>query len=1095
MKATFDWRVNNNGFLFRCQKHGHLIGAHEWAKYDLLNRNGDTVQIGPILRMLEDETATEMEDKTVLAPHAAIALLTPGELYQLTLPQLAPFVLHIESHGLLSDPDFRFIYDFWHPDLFPVVNPQRTGCLIIVGGKDYILTEPYYSIVEIIDRFNTSPPHNTQEKFLALGMLKELLPDEVVLGDYLASINVVKADHFSLDAFLNDKGEPDFNPVLVRVVRRAENEVESSEGNDVERVLPNACQEFFAKHFRRSSKAKVQYAVGSGWFAVVSEQLCQALQVVKEYQGARAEVRRQFMANPRPFLREKLSRLYDEITIDNLFQESFEYGERVKEIGLWSPPVLPFFQKLSKEPWLPPEILGIRVGDEWVTIKQQDIESLRHQVIDAKQKGQPNIKYEGKVIPATQQTLDALNQLISVVAPVRADREPLPPTSSEKYVLIIKGNFEELEIQYQRGKRPGRSGDIPYDLLKTKLLPHQVQGLIWLQEHWVNGSPGALLADDMGLGKTLQALAFLAWVRKATEGPFLVVAPTGLLDEWAQQSEKHLNESTLGPLIKAYGRTLKELRKEGAACLKEIEGGGPVLNTNKLSEAGWVLATYETVRDYQHSFGQIKWRVVVFDEAQKIKNPSALMTCAAKALQTDFALALTGTPIENRPADIWCVVDTVRPGELGSLKDFSARYEKNGDLDQNSLKDLNNRLTEGTKPPILLRRQKSEYLKGLPEKKEHIFQELMPSIQSEAYNQVVAWAKNYGHKPGGILEALHKLRSVSLHPLDLEVSDLSPDEYIQASARLVSTFKILDEIANKNEKALIFLESIAMQGYLAELIQRRYGLKTPPMIINGTVSGPKRKKRVETFQSDAGFDVMIISPKAGGVGFTLTSANHVIHLSRWWNPAVEDQCTDRVYRISQDKVVHVYYPLAIHPLLKELSFDLRLHNLLNNKRVLYQRILAPPAGSTRDAEQLFKETVWGDQSEFLEKIDCMEPLAFEDWVLNKVKNAGYETKRTPVTGDFGADGIALARPDSGLPNLIIQIKHTQKDDLCSDLAVEQVFKAIKRYPQILPPILPVVVTNARGFSKSARKKAQQKKILLIDRKGLFIWPRQVTTNS
>ncbi len=187
----------------------------------------------------------------------------------------------------------------------------------------------------------------------------------------------------------------------------------------------------------------------------------------------------------------------------------------------------------------------------------------------------------------------------------------------EKYVLIIKGNFEEIEIQYKREQRPGKYGEIPCDLLKTKLLPHQEEGLKWLQEHWISDSPGAILADDMGLGKTLQALAFLAWVRKYNKGPFLVVAPTGLLDEWAQQSQTHLKESALGDLIKAYGRTLKELRKRKGQFIKEIETGVPALNTNELAEAGWVLATYETIRDYQHSFGQVKWKIIIFDEAQK----------------------------------------------------------------------------------------------------------------------------------------------------------------------------------------------------------------------------------------------------------------------------------------------------------------------------------------------------------------------------------------------------------------------------------------------------------------------------------------------
>ncbi len=1091
MKAIWSWTITEEGCFFQAQCDGQTLSPEEWAGYDLTSLEGKRVGPGALWRLLEDEEAVEQEDGTVLTPHLVVARLSPGELQRLALPEPWSFVLHLESRGrLLSDPDFCFHYQFWHPQQVSVVNFRRTGCLIEVGGQKFILSEPYYSIVENIDRFNAAPPVDTQARLLAWGVLRELLPKEAILDNYLSSINVVKADYFSLDAFLNDDGQPDFDPVLIRKPKGLDTGMDSVTPSDVEPILPPAAQEFFAKHFRRSSGAKTQYAVGSGWFAVVSEALRQALEVVRRYQQANPEVRRRFLSNPRPFLKEHLGEHFDDAIVSELFQETSRYSERVKEIGVWNPPVLPFLQKISKEPWLPPESLGIRVGDDWIIVNPEDVEPLRQMLTEAQQKGLPNIKYKGKIVPATQQAIEALDQLVSLARPDKPDHPPLP--QKDKYVLLIKGNFEDLEICHQqKNQRPGQVGRLPIDFLMTELLPHQRDGLFWLQEHWVKGSPGAVLADDMGLGKTLQALAFLAWVRQLLEGPFLVVAPTGLLDEWVQQHEQHLNPPGLGRLIKAYGRALRELRKPEAGNLAEIEGGAPVLNVGKLCKANWVLATYETIRDYQHSFGQIKWQVVVFDEAQKIKNPSALMTHAAKALQMNFGLALSGTPVENRPADIWCIVDTVRPGELGSLKDFSTRYEKDGNLETVALSDLNKILTERKKPPALLRRLKGEYLQGLPPKSVHVREKEMPALQADAYDQAVAWAKTNARGPGGILEALHRLRSVSLHPLDFKTSGLSLDEYIRNSARLSLGIEILDAIARQGEKALIFLESLDMQGYLVELIQKRYGLAQAPMIINGTVSGPKRKERIEKFQRQGGFDVMILSPKAGGVGFTLTAANHVIHLSRWWNPAVEDQCTDRVYRISQYKPVHIYYPLARHPHWGISSFDLRLHALLEDKRKLCQTILAPSAASPSDADRLFMETVWAQDPSLLNQIDCMEPRMFEDWVLDRLRNAGYKVTRTPVTGDSGADGLVMAPNKSGQPNLIIQAKHTQRDDFCSEAAVDQVLKAVRSYHELSPPVLLVVVTNARAFSKSAIKKAQDQGVLLVDREGLCSWPEQV----
>jgi SNF2 family DNA or RNA helicase len=161
---------------------------------------------------------------------------------------------------------------------------------------------------------------------------------------------------------------------------------------------------------------------------------------------------------------------------------------------------------------------------------------------------------------------------------------------------------------------------------------------------------------------------------------------------------------------------------------------------------------------------------------------------------------------------------------------------------------------------------------------------------------------------------------------------------------LAETFSILDEIHARREQLLIFLESLDLQDHLALIIKNRYGLKRRPMQIDGEIAGEKRQSIVDEFQSNKReFDAMILSPRAGGVGLTLTSANHVIHLSRWWNAAVEDQCTDRVYRIGQSQTVRVYYPIAVHPHYGDGSFDILLDKLLAEKRELSKRMLIPPS--------------------------------------------------------------------------------------------------------------------------------------------------------
>jgi SNF2 family DNA or RNA helicase len=621
--------------------------------------------------------------------------------------------------------------------------------------------------------------------------------------------------------------------------------------------------------------------------------------------------------------------------------------------------------------------------------------------------------------------------------------------------------------------------------LRTPLMPHQEEGVTWLQTAWAAGCPGVLLADDMGLGKTLQTLTFLTWLREGMDSsrpkraPILIVAPTGLLKNWEQEHNLHLHAPGIGEVVKAFGPGLAAIRRRKG---REIELGQAMLDSNRLVHADWILTTYETLRDYQHSFCAIRYAAVVFDEMQKVKTPGKMMTDAAQALNADFFVGMTGTPIENRLADLWCLVETVQPGLLDSLASFSKKYERDENPDE--LRALKATLTEPSAelPQIMMRRMKADRLKGLPEKIEHPLEQIMSAVQARAYDDAVQLARSEG---GGskVLDALHRLRSISLHPL--HPSTATDDSYVEASARFKLALGVLDAIAVKDEKALVFLESREMQPYFASLLHRRYKLKELPMLVNGTVAGPKRQERVNKFQtSGAGFDVIILSPRAGGVGITLTAANHVIHLSRWWNPAVEDQCTDRVYRIGQTREVHVYYPQALHPVYADQSFDRRLHALLERKRKLSRDMLMPPM-SPDDAKDLFEQTVGteGGSRFDLGSIDAMEPVQFEDWVLGRLKDVGHKVNRTPKSHDRGADGVAYHRI-SGRP-YIVQCKHTQRTT-SPDQAIGDLLRAQASYGLRDPGL--VAVTNATGFGRSATATAKSSGIRLISRTELERWP-------
>ena len=377
-----------------------------------------------------------------------------------------------------------------------------------------------------------------------------------------------------------------------------------------------------------------------------------------------------------------------------------------------------------------------------------------------------------------------------------------------------------------------------------------------------------------------------------------------------------------------------------------------------------VLTTYETLRDYHFSFARTRFGLIVYDEIQKLKNPASQLTRAAKTLNAGFVLGMTGTPVENRLQDLWSISDVIAPGLLGSSRDFERRHPPS---DAAGLARLKASLTEPRDgaPPYMLRRLKSEVLEGLPRKTVHRPEpqaQRMPAVQAQRYGEIVvraaAQAAAGTSSPGDMLKMLAALRSVSLHPLDPRQAPSDLAAYAADSARLAYTLKTLEGIAANKEKALVFVEDLAMQERLAGLIQSRFRLAQPPQRINGGVPGQKRQDLVKTFQGRPGvFDVMILSPKAGGVGLTLTAANHVIHLSRWWNPAVEDQATDRVHRIGQAREVHVYLPLAVHPdpSLGESSFDLRLDALIERKRQLTRDLFLPPESSDEDLATLFRE--------------------------------------------------------------------------------------------------------------------------------------------
>lgn len=888
---------------------------------------------------------------------ALVAQLNEADAIALGLPPAARLSLNLQSVGVAHQPDFLVETRWTRPNGLPAQATPH-GARIRYEGRDWRLVDPLWSTLRNVRRLNAA--EGDAERQAALAALRQAIGDEdrrrIKPDGFIDALRISYATGFSLD-LRTGSGGFDFDPVLFSPERMRE----AADGLVVDEaadgLLPPVAQRAFAARFRRGDGTRTAYLLDDGQILFLDPTLQRALRVVREAQSAGPEARAAFARAPQRRIVEALGE--EGAAAASLFVETQQFSERVSGVDLWRKPVLPWV-KPKPNSWLP-ESFGLWVGDppggERIEIPLERIDEALDAVEAAVREQRSTFEFDGHAVAATEQARAALADLKGL-----ADEAAAPPEtvgeapSGHRYFLQVRDNLEDVTYAPLAAAPRTREQATPAfpASVRSSPKPHQSAGFAWLVACWRAGVPGALLADDMGLGKTFQALSFLAWLRadEAQPRPVLIIAPTGLLANWRAEIERHLMADALGQVVPAYGDALARMRN-GAG--RDIETGTSAISTDGWAHAGIVLTTYETMRDHHLSFARQPFAAILYDEAQKLKNPASQMTRAAKTLNGRLSIAMTGTPVENRLQDLWSVLDVVHPGVLGSSKAFEARYPSS---DREALRQLNDLLTgyDGKRPPLLLRRMKDECLDSLPKKTVHKLPRPMPRVQAEAYDRVIRRALATKGQPGRMLGALHGLRGVSLHPTPPEAAGV---DYATESARLATTFQTLDRIQADGEKALIFCESLAMQALLAVEIARRYRLPHPVARINGGVAGDHRQRAVDAFQAGPrGFDAMILSPKAGGVGLTLTAANHVIHLSRWWNPAVEDQATDRAFRIGQTRDVHVYLPQAEHPdpVIAPTSFDLKLDALMERKRELSRGLLLP-GDDESDASALFDAVV------------------------------------------------------------------------------------------------------------------------------------------
>jgi superfamily II DNA or RNA helicase len=899
---------------------------------------------------------------------AFLAGLSHQDAAALQAPPLLPFAIDIRSIGAIMDPGFQVSCKFVSGGGVP----QRVdvqGALARTGAGRYRLPLALLDLLTAADAL-ASPIADEAKRIEAIGDLKRAIPDEIAetLNDgYLRDLRIFYAASTSLSL------RPDGDSIQVEPVLFGRSAAEAAADGDLideeahALLTPKEQEAFTGQAFRSRPFARSAYSLGGNTFVYVDPQLRPVLSLVRGVQASDPETRRRFAMSPRTFLRESLPEL-DETQLDGLFIETEQFSERVSGIDTWRKPVLPWI-KPSPNTWLP-EKFGVMLGEEAVELTVPLARLLVAQLENAVTTGAPAITFdvggEIKEIPATAQAVATAREIAALADQVEASGRgegPKGPALNLRRFLTVRDNLEDENFRQDISEtsEPVDLSFAPPESLRSTLKPHQVEGLSWLMETLKRGMPGALLADDMGLGKTLQALCALAWrweqgrAGKQQGKPSLIVAPTGLLNNWRDEIERHLAPGTFGGIEMAFGPHLKRLRQSANAGT-DTSLGASTLDVSRWLEAGLVLTTFETLRDYHLSFARLRFALIVFDEAQKAKNPASQITRAAKTLNAELKIAMTGTPVENRLQDLWSITDVVWAGRLGSSRQFAIDYP---DTDREKLKALNHEIRErgASRPSFMLRRLKRDSLSGLPAKTTQRYETAMPATQAEAYRRAVmmALAGRGGMSPGdGMLSTLHKLRRISLHP-DLDGhANGDIEAWAQQSARTQALVKVLDRIHAAGEKALVFIEFLDAQDGVSALIARRYGFFAER--INGATPGDKRQAIVRRFQDGPpGFAALILSPKAGGVGLTLTRANHAIHLTRWWNPAVEDQATDRVYRIGQDRDVTIHLPMAVHPdtSLRETSFDLKLNALLERKRTLSEDLLLAPDFGEADILELF----------------------------------------------------------------------------------------------------------------------------------------------
>jgi len=456
--------------------------------------------------------------------------------------------------------------------------------------------------------------------------------------------------------------------------------------------------------------------------------------------------------------------------------------------------------------------------------------------------------------------------------------------------------------------------------LLAELRPYQQLGFDWLVFMREQGF-GVCLADDMGLGKTVQLIAYLLHVHRTntTDKPSFIICPTSVLGNWQKELARFAPDLDVHV---HYGQT----RSKDESLAAELKQMKPDV----------VLTTFGTASQDAEALSEIEWASVTLDEAQNIKNMHTKQSRAIRKLRGEHHLALTGTPVENRLSELWAIFDFIYKGYLGSFRKFQENFI--APIERDESEKIKQKLREKIQPFLLRRtKQDPDLLLNLPDKLEQREYCPLTTEQAALYESLIQETLfkletlTGFEKKGLILKMLSKLKQLCNHPALYLKEGFGEAEYMmERSEKLARIVTLAAEIAARGEQCLIFTQYIGMGHLLQHCLSELHDIDPP--FLTGSMPKAQRDRLVEAFQ-DKEFPIFILSLKAGGTGLNLTAANHVLHADRWWNPAVENQATDRAYRIGQTLFVHVHKFVTIG------TIEEKIDKLLADKQALSEDLI------------------------------------------------------------------------------------------------------------------------------------------------------------